>query len=54
LIVFALLWIPAVNGVFFDAIDAILRSLGIGEIDTYCGFELYRFWQTDELCTVSP
>ncbi len=55
LIVFAcLLWIPAVNGVFFDAIDAILRGLGISELDTYCGFELYRFWQTDQLCSVSP
>ncbi|MER7051509.1 MULTISPECIES: site-2 protease family protein [unclassified Streptomyces] len=52
LIVFALLWIPALNGVFFDAVDAILRGLGISEIDTYCGFELYRFWQTDELCSV--
>ncbi|MFV0136321.1 site-2 protease family protein [Streptomyces sp. HMX87] len=54
LIVFAMLWIPALNGVFFDVVDTVLGSLGISESDTYCGFELYRFWQTDEFCSVSP
>ncbi|MCZ9343837.1 site-2 protease family protein, partial [Streptomyces sp. TRM76130] len=52
LFVFALLWVPALNGVFFDVIDAVLRWLGIGDFDSYCGFELYRFWQTAEVCAV--
>ncbi|MET8896877.1 site-2 protease family protein [Streptomyces albogriseolus] len=53
LFVFALLWVPSVNGVFFDMIDAVLGFLGIEELDTYCGFNLFRFWQgTDEYCAV--
>ncbi|MFE9993401.1 site-2 protease family protein [Streptomyces avermitilis] len=55
LAVFAILWIPSVNGVFFDAIDAILNGLGIDDIHRYCGQELYRFWQGgNEFCSVSP
>ncbi|MDN0194608.1 site-2 protease family protein [Streptomyces sp. S.PNR 29] len=55
LFVFALLWVPSVNGAFFDVIDAILRALGIDEFSTYCGQELYRFWQgTNDFCSVSP
>jgi hypothetical protein len=51
--VIAILWIPAVNGVFFDVIDTLLRGLGIDEISTYCGQNLYRFWtDTDQFCTV--
>ncbi|WP_329277839.1 site-2 protease family protein [Streptomyces sp. NBC_01451] len=54
LFVFAVLWIPSVNGAFFDGIDTVLRGLGINELDTYCGQELYRFWQgTNEFCGVS-
>ncbi|MEU6521524.1 site-2 protease family protein [Streptomyces sp. NPDC046924] len=53
LLVFALLWLPAVNGVFFDAVDSILSALGIHEVETYCGLELFRFWQdTHGLCSV--
>jgi hypothetical protein len=55
LFVFALLWVPAVNGVFFDLVDAVLRTFGISDFDTYCGQSLYRFWQgADEYCAVSP
>lgn len=43
--VFGILWIPEVNIVFFDAIDALLRSLGVSEISTHCGLDTYRFWQ---------
>ncbi|WP_326697213.1 site-2 protease family protein [Streptomyces sp. NBC_01754] len=43
--VFGLLWIPEVNGVFFDAVDALLRGLGVSEFETYCGLDTYRFWQ---------
>ncbi|MEU9338972.1 site-2 protease family protein [Streptomyces sp. NPDC048290] len=51
LLVFALLWVPSINGVFFDTIDAILGGLGISEVDSYCGRDLYRFWQqSDPYC----
>ncbi|MEV0691871.1 site-2 protease family protein [Streptomyces sp. NPDC050388] len=53
LFVFALLWLPAVNGVFFDVVDSVLSALGIHETETYCGLELFRFWQdTNGLCSV--
>ncbi|MEU6554817.1 site-2 protease family protein [Streptomyces sp. NPDC046915] len=45
LFVFALLWLPSVNHVFFDVIDAILRGLGVSEFDTSYGWSLYRFWE---------
>lgn len=51
LAVFVVLWIPEVNVVFFDAIHTILRALGIEELESYCGRNLYRFWQADNaLC----
>ncbi|MFJ9584643.1 site-2 protease family protein [Streptomyces acidicola] len=45
LLVFAVLWIPQVNAAFFGAVDAVLSGLGISDLDTYCGLNLYRFWQ---------
>ncbi|MEU3284080.1 site-2 protease family protein [Streptomyces longwoodensis] len=45
LFVFALLMVPSVNGVFFDAIYAVLDALGVGDVERYCGEDLYRFWQ---------
>ncbi|MFF4042780.1 site-2 protease family protein [Streptomyces sp. NPDC001816] len=54
LFVFALLWVPSINSAFFDAIDAILRGLGIDGFSRACGYELYRFWRdTPEICTIS-
>jgi Zn-dependent protease len=50
LAVFGILFIPEVNHAFFDAIHAILRGLGIDEVETYCGQDFYRFWQTSEAC----
>jgi Zn-dependent protease len=44
LFVFALLWLPAVNGVFFDAVHAILRTVGVDDFDVSAGWTLYRFW----------
>ncbi|MEU2430016.1 site-2 protease family protein [Streptomyces sp. NPDC007861] len=44
LAVFGVLFIPEVNHAFFDAIDAVLRGLGVTEAETYCGQNLYRFW----------
>ncbi|MBA2948717.1 site-2 protease family protein [Streptomyces himalayensis] len=53
LAVFAILWIPEVNVLFFDAIHAILDSLGINEFQSYCGQSLYRFWtETNAVCSV--
>lgn len=50
--VFALLWIPAVNIAFFDAIDALLGSLGVERGRSDCGFDTYRFWQSENpFCT---
>ncbi|MFP3990935.1 site-2 protease family protein [Streptomyces sp. E11-3] len=55
LAVFALLWIPEVNEVFFDAVHALLRSLGVTDLDSYCGLNLYRFWKEETpFCLVSP
>ncbi|MGW1022275.1 site-2 protease family protein [Streptomyces sp. NPDC002577] len=54
LAVFAVLWIPEVNAVFFDAVHALLSGLGIGEFQSYCGQSLYRFWTgASSLCSVS-
>ncbi|MDI3405978.1 site-2 protease family protein [Streptomyces cavernicola] len=53
LAIFAVLWIPAVNIAFFDAIHALLRGLGIGEPASFCGQSLYRFWQADSPVCVS-
>ncbi|GAA1919215.1 site-2 protease family protein [Streptomyces durmitorensis] len=54
--VFGILWIPEVNGAFFDAIDAILRGLGVYDLETYCGQDFYRFWDGDpsQYCTLNP
>ncbi|NUK26323.1 site-2 protease family protein [Streptomyces lunaelactis] len=50
LAVFGVLFIPEVNYAFFDAINAILRGLGVSEAETYCGQDFYRFWQTGGPC----
>jgi len=44
LAVFALLWIPEVNVFFFDAVDAVLRGLGVNGWEASAGQQLYRFW----------
>ncbi|MFF5443455.1 site-2 protease family protein [Streptomyces sp. NPDC012888] len=43
--VFALLWIPEVNRFFFDAVHGLLTTLGVSDLESYCGWDLYRFWQ---------
>ncbi len=45
LLVFALLWVPEVNRVFFDVIYGITGGLGVGEAEAYCGRDLFQFWQ---------
>jgi Zn-dependent protease len=44
LFAFALLWVPSINIAFFDMIHAILRALGVSDLDTSYGWSLYRFW----------
>ncbi|MFE9890025.1 site-2 protease family protein [Streptomyces scopuliridis] len=47
LAVFVLLFfIPQVNAAFFDLIHTILRGLGVSELDSYCGRDLFSFWTT--------
>lgn len=50
--VFALLWIPGVNAFFFDGVHGVLSALGVSDLERYCGYDLYRFWQDGEgLCS---
>ncbi|RST19322.1 site-2 protease family protein [Streptomyces sp. WAC05374] len=51
LAVFALLFVPEVNHAFFGLVDTVLQGLGVQDAETYCGQDLYRFWQEqNELC----
>lgn len=52
LLLFAVLWLPAVNQVFFDIVHSVLGGLGVDGFDQSCGWELYRFWNgTPQVCT---
>ncbi|MFD3655369.1 site-2 protease family protein [Streptomyces sp. NPDC058620] len=56
--VFGILWIPEVNIAFFDTVDALLRGLGVSEIESYCGQDSYRFWlefwdEQNPVCSLS-
>ncbi|MFJ3923901.1 site-2 protease family protein [Streptomyces sp. NPDC090022] len=54
LIVFGLLWIPAVNQFFFGVVHDLLAALGVSDLESYCGRELYTFWsEAGGLCEVS-
>lgn len=53
LLVFAVLWIPEVNGVFFDAVDSVLQGLGVTDWRT--GREFYQFWEGEpDIASVNP
>jgi Zn-dependent protease len=43
--VFGVLWIPEVNQAFFSAVDVVLRTLGVTDLDTYLGHRWFRFWE---------
>jgi Zn-dependent protease len=45
LAVFALLWVPEVNRVFFDMIDWVLGGLGIQPGEVGCGQAFYQVWK---------
>ncbi|MGW7520560.1 site-2 protease family protein [Streptomyces sp. NPDC054796] len=54
LIVFGCLWIPAVNGVFWDGIGEVMGWLGVSDLDVSYGYEFFRFWQGEPQITVTP
>ncbi|MFJ2176369.1 site-2 protease family protein [Streptomyces sp. NPDC087851] len=54
LAVFGVLFIPEVNIAFFDGIDALLRALGVSELETYCGRNLYSFWTSRQEFVCGP
>lgn len=43
--VFACLWVPELNALFWDGVHALMGGLGVPEGDVYDGLELFRFWQ---------
>ncbi|ORT60388.1 site-2 protease family protein [Streptomyces sp. CB03238] len=46
LAVFAcLFFIPEVRDAFFTLVHTVMQGLGIEELETYCGRDLYLFWQ---------
>ncbi|MCK1796177.1 site-2 protease family protein [Streptomyces sp. XM4193] len=47
LLVFACLWIPAVDGAFWDCVYPALEWLGVRQDDIYYGLEFFRFWQEE-------
>ncbi|WP_066947473.1 site-2 protease family protein [Streptomyces lushanensis] len=54
LAVFVIILIPSVNTVFFDAIDGVLRALGVDVQDTYCGRNLFTFWEPRDEFSCGP
>jgi Zn-dependent protease len=54
LVVFGFLWIPAVNGVFWDAIGHVMRVLNVTDLDVSYGYDYFRFWQGEPELSVTP
>ncbi|MBO8202911.1 site-2 protease family protein [Streptomyces smyrnaeus] len=54
LIVFGCLWIPQVNEVFWDFVDALLRGMNVSEAETYLGLEYFRFWEGEPQNVLVP
>lgn len=54
LIVFGLLWVPAVNQVFWDVIGQILHVFGVSPLDTSYGYDFFRFWEGEPELPVIP
>ncbi|MFJ9440598.1 site-2 protease family protein [Kitasatospora sp. NPDC101235] len=44
LAVFALLWQPQVNALFFDAVYGVMELIGVDRLYSQIGHELFRFW----------
>ncbi|MFH0244630.1 site-2 protease family protein [Streptomyces sp. HK10] len=45
LAVFACLWIPEVNAVFWDGVDAVMAALGVSWQEVAHGLRYFRFWE---------
>ncbi|WP_410538797.1 site-2 protease family protein [Streptomyces sp. KL2] len=45
LAVFACLWIPEVNAVFWSGIDTVMEALGVSWQEVAYGLEYFRFWE---------
>ncbi|MEV7415794.1 site-2 protease family protein [Streptomyces sp. NPDC089919] len=52
--VFVVLWIPEVNDVFFGAVHHLMQALGVSELESYCGRELYQFWRSPDEYVCGP
>lgn len=53
LAVFVVLWLPAVNGGFFDGVYAVMDAFGVREAEIWCGRDLFMFWRgTGDWCQV--
>lgn len=45
LVVFGCLWIPAINGVFWEGINHVMQTLNVSQTDVSFGYDFFRFWQ---------
>ncbi|WP_055488563.1 site-2 protease family protein [Streptomyces sp. WMMB 322] len=54
LVVFGFLWVPAVNGVFWDGIGHVMGVLNVTDLDVAYGYDYFRFWQGEPELSVTP
>ncbi|MCH6160003.1 site-2 protease family protein [Streptomyces marispadix] len=54
LVVFGCLWIPAVNGVFWEGIGHLMHVLDVTDLDVSYGYDYFRFWQGEPELAVTP
>lgn len=54
LAVFACLWIPEVNAVFWAGVDAVMEALGVSWQETAYGLEYFRFWEGEPSAVFIP
>ncbi|WP_314172541.1 site-2 protease family protein [Streptomyces winkii] len=54
LVVFGFLWIPEVNGVFWDSIGHVMGVLHVTDLDVSYGYDFFRFWQGEPDLSVTP
>ncbi|WP_031508503.1 site-2 protease family protein [Streptomyces megasporus] len=52
--VFACLWIPEVNAVFWEGVDSLMTALGISWQETAYGLQYFRFWEGEPQNVVIP
>ncbi|MET7638729.1 site-2 protease family protein [Streptomyces sp. NPDC005438] len=54
LVVFACLWVPEINTVFWDLVDWLMDLLGVTGWETRYGLEYFRFWQGQPQNVILP